>query len=134
MDRTTLSPRKAADHVGCGRSSVMRALASGDLPAIRDNRNAWQIDVADLEEWAAKRPGQAPDPDPDTSRTTVPDHPQTVYTDTPETLARLAVAEARLSDVTAERDRLAALLEKALQPRPGFIERIGAAFRRDQGV
>jgi hypothetical protein len=108
----------------------MRALASGDLPAIRDNRNAWQIDIADLEKWATNRPGQAPDPDPDTSRTNGPDQPQTVYTDTPETLARLAVAEARLSDVTAERDRLATLLETALQTRPGIIERISAVFRR----
>lgn len=37
---------------------------------------------------------------------------------------RLAVAEARLADVTADRDRLAALLEKALEPRPGIISRL----------
>lgn len=42
-----------------------------------------------------------------------------------ETLqVRLAVAEARLADVTADRDRLAALLEKALEPRPGIISRL----------
>lgn len=130
MDRTTLSPRKAADRIGCGRSSIMRALSSGDLPAIRDNRNRWQIDLIDLEKWAENRPGQEPDPRPDTIRTDHPDQLRTVCVDTPETLARLAVAEARLLDVTAERDRLTALLEKALQPRPGIIERIGVAFRR----
>lgn len=108
----------------------MRALSSGDLPAIRDNRNRWQIDLTDLEKWAENRPGQEPDPRPDTTRTDNPDQPRTVCMDTPETLARLAVAEARLLDVTAERDRLTALLEKALQPRPGIIERIGVAFRR----
>lgn len=39
---------------------------------------------------------------------------------------RLAVAEARLADVTADRDRLAALLEKALETRSsgGLIARI----------
>lgn len=37
---------------------------------------------------------------------------------------RLAVAEARLADVTADRDRLAALLEMALQPRLGIFRRI----------
>lgn len=108
----------------------MRALASGDLPAIRDNRNRWQIDVADLEKWFEKRPGPSPDHRPDTDRTGPENQNRTVYVDSPETIARLAVAEARLSDVTAERDRLAALLEKALQPRPGLIERIGTAFKR----
>ena len=30
----------------------------------------------------------------------------------------------QLSDTQADRDRLAALLERALEPRPGLIERI----------
>lgn len=127
MDRKTLSPRKAADHVGCGRSSIMRALASAELPAIRDNRNRWQIDVADLEKWSDKRPGPSPDRGSVTDRSDPVDPAQTIYADTPETTARLAVAEARLSDVMAERDRLVSMLEKALQPRPGIIDRL---FRR----
>lgn len=50
-----------------------------------------------------------------------PDH--TDHTD--QALAiRLTVAEARLADVTEDRDRLARLLEKALEPRPSIIERI----------
>lgn len=102
----------------------MRALASGDLPAIRDNRNRWQIDIADLEKWADKRPGPSPDHGSVTDRSDPSDTARTIYADTPETMARLAVAEARLSDVTAERDRLAGLLEKALEPRPGILARI----------
>ena len=99
----------------------MRALASGELPAIRDNKNAWQIDAEALDRWADKRPGQSPDHEPVTARTvtegqTQPD--RTTPTDTPETLIRLAVAEARLADVTAERDRLAEMLDRALQARP----------------
>lgn len=116
MDRVFLSPRQAATRIGCGRSSIMRALSSGDLPAIRDNKNAWQIDAEALDRWADKRPGPSPDQGPDNDRT--------IYADTPETLVRLAVAEARLADVTAERDRLAHLLEKALEPRPGILARI----------
>lgn len=111
----------------------MRALASGELPAIRDNKNAWQIDAEALNRWADKRPGQSPDQGPDNDRTTAleqhePD--RTTPTDTPETLMRLAVAEARLTDVTADRDRLAALLDRALQPRPvhvGIWDRIFGA-------
>lgn len=123
MDRIFLSPRQAADRAGCGRSSIMRALSSGDLPAHRDNRNTWQIETEALDKWASDRSGRVPD----NVRTEVSDRSgqgRTPVTDTPETLARLAVAEARLADVTAERDRLAALLEKALERPPGLIERL----------
>jgi hypothetical protein len=102
----------------------MRALSSGDLPAIRDNRNAWKIDVSDLEKWASERSGQAPDQTTDSNRTDPPDQPRTIYMDTPETMVKLAVAEARLSDVTAERDRLVKMLEVALERRPSIIDRL----------
>lgn len=102
----------------------MRALSSGDLKAIRDNRNAWQIEVADLEKWAKDRTGQAPDQTSDSNRTAPLDQQRTTYTDSPETTARLAVAEARLADVTAERDRLVNMLEKALERRPSIIDRL----------
>jgi excisionase family DNA binding protein len=128
MDRIFLSPRQAADRAGCGRSSIMRALSSGDLPAHRDNRNTWQIETEALDKWASDRSGHIADND----RTEVADRSgqdRTPVPDRPETLARLAVAEARLADVTAERDRLAALLEKALEPRPGLIERLARLVR-----
>lgn len=128
MDRIFLSPRQAAERAGCGRSSIMRALSSGDLPAHRDNRNTWQIETEALDKWASDRSGHVPD----NVRTEVSDRSgqdRTTVSDTPETLARLAVAEARLADVIAERDRLAALLERALEPRPGFLERIARLVR-----
>lgn len=98
----------------------MRALANGELKGMRDNRNAWQIDKQDLENWSADRPG----PDLGTHRTADRDPVRAEPTDTPETLARLAVAEARLADTIAERDRLAKLLEEALKPRPGILDRL----------
>ena len=36
----------------------------------------------------------------------------------------------RLMDTQADRDRLASLLERALEPRPGFLERIARLVRR----
>lgn len=128
MDRTLLSPRQAATRIGCGRSSIMRALASGDLRAIRDNKNTWQIDIEDLLHWSGQRTG----PSPDIDRTVTVDQPgpdRTTDAQLVDIQVRLAVAEARLSDVTAERDRLAHLLEKALEPRPrrpgfGFFGRL----------
>jgi hypothetical protein len=43
--------------------------------------------------------------------------------------AELLGVRERLADTQADRDRLARLLEEALKPRPGLIERIGRAFR-----
>ena len=104
MDQTPtafLSPRQAATRAGCGRSSIMRALSSGDLPARRDNKNRWIIDPADLDKWS----GHRPDIDRPVSedRTGPPAGPPA---DTPETLVRLAVAEARLSDALARIEEL----------------------------
>lgn len=57
---------------------------------------------------------------------------RTTHPDMVEMQVKLAVAEARLADVTAERNRLAELLEKSLEARTGqpgirFFERL---FRR----
>lgn len=124
MDRT-LTPKQAADRVGCGRSSVMRALKSGALHAIRDNENRWQIEPEAVDRWAGARP--------DTDRQPAghgPDTPAATPSDTPETLARLAVAEARLADalaladeIRADRDRWRAQAE-TLAGRPGLFARL----------
>jgi hypothetical protein len=43
--------------------------------------------------------------------------------------AELAGVRDRLADTQTDRDRLAALLEKALEPRPGLIERLARLVR-----
>jgi len=43
--------------------------------------------------------------------------------------AELAGVRDRLADTQTDRDRLAALLEKALEPRPGLLERIAKLVR-----
>lgn len=124
MDRM-LSPKEAAARVGCGRSSIMRALKSKALPAIRDNENRWQIDLDALDRWAGQRP--------DINRTETDQGPDTspvIPSDTPETLARLAVAEARLSDALSrvedlqrERDEWRAQAQ-ALTRQPSWLDRL----------
>jgi excisionase family DNA binding protein len=65
-----LSPQAAADHVGCGRSSIVRALQNRELLAERGNDRRWRIRLEDLERWEADRsvtaqvnPGHRPDTD-----------------------------------------------------------------------
>lgn len=127
MDRM-LTPKQAADRAGCGRSSVMRALKSGRLPGIRDNENRWQIDPDAVDRWAGQRP--------DTDRPETGQEPATPA-DTPETLARLAVAEARLADalasaadLRADRDHWRQQAER-LAERPGPFSRW---FRRQPTI
>ena len=100
----------------------MRALSTNELKAIRDNKNAWKISKDDLEKWAGQRPvtDQSP-PSP------TPGHIVATPADTPETLAKLAVAEARLADALTERDRWRDLALWLSEPRPApvsFWERI----------
>jgi hypothetical protein len=102
----------------------MRAITSGELAAFRDNANNWQITVQALSDWTGLPIRKIVGID----RSMPVDTPQSAVdtpTDTPETLVRLAVAEARLADVTAERDRLAQLLEQALERRSWFERLLG---------
>lgn len=101
----------------------MRALASGHLKATRDNSGRWLIDINAADDWASMRPQDRPSPaittEPEKNdRTLIP------VTDSAETLAKLAVAEARLADALAERDRWREMAERLSQPRPSIWDRL----------
>lgn len=97
----------------------MRALSTGELRAIRDNKGAWRIAEPDLMLWSGQRP--VPDQTPPSP---TPSHTVDIASDTPETLARLAVAEARLADAIAERDRWREMAERLSQPRLSIWDRL----------
>lgn len=46
-----MSPAQAAQAAGVSRWTIMRAIKSQKLKAIRDNRNQWRIAAPDLEMW-----------------------------------------------------------------------------------
>lgn len=48
-----LSPAQAAQAVSVSRWAIMRAIKSHELSAIRDNKNHWKIDPAELDRWSA---------------------------------------------------------------------------------
>ena len=130
MDRTSYSPREAARIIGCGRSSIMRALTNGELKAVRDNRNSWKIAREDLLSWSSKRaePDRSgPDRSVVRSDAELPDRLADQLADAEK---RAAVAEARLSDAIADRDEWRALASRLSEPRPTFLDRLGKFFRR----
>ena len=127
-----LTPNAAAKAVGTSRSAIMRALANRSLPAQRDNKNRWLISRADLDAWAAMRPVQDRTETPSDRPVTEPDTDMSAQLSAAQADLAASRAEAaglrdRLTDTQAERDRLAALLDRALEPRPGIIARL---FRR----
>lgn len=92
----TLSPVQVAERCKTSRSAVMRALYSGALPSKRDNRQRWRIAPEDADAWAGQRSDTA-----EALSEHRPEPARTVLSDTPETMMRLAVAEARLADAQA---------------------------------
>lgn len=99
------SPQEAAQRAGVGRSTIMRAIKSNQLRAFRSNRNQWRIDCDDLERWIADRLGHDRSVTIDT-----PEGDQMVSLvtpmDTPETLAKLAAAEAERDGLRERLDEL----------------------------
>lgn len=111
-----LTPAQAAERAKCGRSSIMRALESKSLRGERDNKNRWKISPEAVDNWAKSRP----DTDrPETGQNAGIDRSETghIREELAAAKAEIAGLRDRLSDTQAERDRLAGLLERALEPR-----------------
>lgn len=85
----------------------MRAIKSHKLLAMRDNNNNWTIDKAELERWAADRKSR--------SRPLSEQVAEKEVVDTPETLQKLAKAE-------AERDAAREMLSEARKDRDAWKE------------
>ena len=48
-----MTPEQAAQVIKVSRWTIMRAIKSQQLQALRDNRNRWQISPQDLDQWCA---------------------------------------------------------------------------------
>lgn len=97
MDQERITPNEAASILGIGRSSIMRAIKAHKLLAMRDNNNNWTIEKAELERWAADRKSR--------SRPLTEQVAEKEVMDTPETLQKLAKAEARADAAERARDQ-----------------------------
>ena len=95
-----LSPAQAAQVASVSRWTIMRAIKSHELKAVRDNKNHWKIDPDELDRWSAS-----------TVRTVEATHPLHTLKDSAETLAHVAALEVengqlreRLSETKEDRD------------------------------
>lgn len=115
-----ISPAQAALLIGVSRRTIMRAIERLELQAIRDNRNHWKIDPANLEVWT--------DAHWASSELTHQNSPNLPTMEAIE-LATLKAANGqlheRLSATEADRDRWQAIAEK-LADRPGWWARLWA--------
>lgn len=130
MTRTLFTPAQAADHIGCGRTSIMRALSNKQLLGERDNRNRWKISLEALEEWAKNRP--------DNDRTQEDSDPVTVQDMTGQLREELAEARTeakmlreQLEELKKDRDawrnrseKLDDRLAELSKPQTGLFARI----------
>jgi len=99
---TRLTPNAAAERCGQSRATILRAIAAGDLDAVKQS-NQWSIDVASLDRWTALRPQRArrrPEDAPEAG--TGADHPS-------EALSGPVSASEAHGDAGVTEDRLAAL-------------------------
>lgn len=117
---TPMSPAYAAQSKNVSRRTIMRAIESQDLKAIRDNRNHWKIERQDLDRWADAH--REPNENDRLNLLTMP---------TVDLKAKLAVAEAQrdaareqLAGVQEDRDRWREMAEKlADKPRRSWWQR-----------
>lgn len=112
-----MSPAQAAQVANVSRWTIMRAIKSQDLLAIRDNRNQWKIAAKDLDLWRAH---SVRAPDGMHTRDTETELREKLAAET----ARASAAEAllvrerdALASAEIERDRWRAMAEK-LAERP----------------
>lgn len=140
-----LTPNQVATRVRCGRSSVMRALKSGDLPAKKGNRS-WQIAPEDADRWASGRLvmtvdtaghdlGHDHQPSPDIASAVALAEARTEATMLREQIGDLRdqIGDLRdqVADARADKERWQAI---ATAPRPSLIDRIRRSLTPSEGV
>lgn len=109
-----MTPAQAAAAVNVSRRTIVRAIESQQLQAIRDNRNRWQISQEALAAWSpptARAVGSAPPPEQSEAATLR----VTLAAET----ARADAAERARDQAEADRDRWQSMAEK-LAARPRF--------------
>ena len=117
---------EAAARLGILPDSVRRRAAARKWARRLGNDGRARVRIPD----DALPPDVTPDVRGDVTPALTPDELNDARVELAALRAELAGVRDRLADTRADRDRLAALLEKALEPRPGFLERIAQLLQR----
>lgn len=132
----SLTPAQVSKMAKCGRSSVMRALASRELPGIRDNSNRWKISAEDAQKWAGQRPNTdrtiTESDRKETGHTATDTHQNPTQSALMDAIAEAAGQRARanalaeqVNDLQKERDKLMDIIQKQSETRSsGIIARL----------
>lgn len=125
-DHVWLTYDEAAQALGIKADSVRRRAAARKWPKRPGNDRTVRVGIP-----RDAIPDRTPDATPVPIHDVTPDDTDEIRADLAATKIALAASQAeatglrdRLADTQAERDRLARLLEKALEPRPGILTRI----------
>lgn len=114
-----MSPAQAAQTANVSRWTILRAIKSQQLKARRDNRNNWQINPEDLEEWCAHSV-HAPQFAPFTPEPAQPDELPTLRAALATETARADAAERARDQAEADRNQWRDMAQ-TLAKRRGFI-------------
>ena len=125
-DHVWLTYDEAAEALGIKADSVRRRAAARKWPKRPGNDRTVRVGIP-----RDAIHDRTSDATPAPIRDVTPDDTDQIRADLAATKIALAASQAetaglrdRLTDTQADRDRLAALLEKALEPRPGILARI----------
>lgn len=120
-EQLILTPAAAAKRAGVSRPTITRALNNLDLKGHRDNRNRWNINTDDLDEWVKQRKSTHTNKTMNTDRTvnmnTKNEQLEHLRSDLMEAREKLAAATARADAAEADRDRWQSMAER-LTDRP----------------
>ena len=119
-----LTYEEAAERLQIKPDSVRRRAAARKWPRRLGNDNRARVRIPD--------DALPPDVGSDVTPALTPDTSEELNAARVELAAlraELSGVRDRLTDTQADRDRLAALLERALEPRPGLLERIARLVR-----
>ena len=112
-----LTPQKASERAGVSRTTIMKAVKSLDLKALRDNQNRWKIDPQDLDLWAETKLTRNIDATLKPSETATPDETPGLRTEVAILKAQLAGKEDLIAQLRSDLDHARKPLWKKLAGR-----------------
>lgn len=118
----TLSPAQAAQRSGVSRWTIMRAIQSSEIEALRDNRNHWRINEKSLDDWCSARGAHTVAAQVDAQPEAQVDLVQSVRIAELEVETKLL--RQQIEDLKDDRDAWRHQAERLSEPRLSFFDKL----------